>query len=129
MPSAVPRLPVAAKPPKPLVLFDGDCRFCQLWAKRWQNRWGARLDVRPWQSEHSRFPEIPLSAFEEALQLVEPNGRVRAGADAVLHARALGRDRRSLALRCYEGPAFTRAAIDLGYKLVARNRRVLSWFL
>src|SRR5256885_10825247 len=42
-------------------LFDGDCNFCKLWIKRWQQTTGDRVDFLPFQdpqiAEH--FPEIP----------------------------------------------------------------------
>jgi len=27
---------IATPPPKPLLVFDGDCNFCTLWIRRWQ---------------------------------------------------------------------------------------------
>ena len=31
---------VATPPPKPLMVYDGDCNFCTLWIRRWQQLTG-----------------------------------------------------------------------------------------
>ena len=74
----------------PLVLFDGDCRFCRRWTDSWRRSWGARLDLEASQSACVRFPEISAPAFDSALQLVEPDGSVFSGAYAALRAQAHG---------------------------------------
>ena len=35
---------VATPPPKPLMVFDGDCNFCTLWIRRWQQMTGDAVD-------------------------------------------------------------------------------------
>ena len=118
---------VGAPPPvKPVLLFDGDCRFCQLWADRWRADYGKRLEIAPAQEKRAAFPEIPPAAFAEALQLVEPDGSVYSGAEAVLRARAHGRGRFGVALRAYEKLPGAAPALETGYRFVARHRRLFS---
>jgi predicted DCC family thiol-disulfide oxidoreductase YuxK len=121
-----PRYRVAAPPPRPLVLFDGDCRFCRRWAEQWQRDFAGRLDVAPSRVARGRFPEIPSAAYDEALQLVEPDGAVYSGARAVLRARAHGRGRRGFWLRRLEAGPSAAALLEFGYRIVARNRRIFS---
>jgi predicted DCC family thiol-disulfide oxidoreductase YuxK len=72
------------RPPAQLhVLFDGDCGFCRFWVERW--RADAREPARfePFQQAAGRYPEIPLPAFNEAVQAVDTDGKIYSGADAV----------------------------------------------
>ena len=52
------------------MLFDGDCNFCKLWIKRWQQTTGDRVDFLPFQdpqiAEH--FPEIPRAQLEQGIR-------------------------------------------------------------
>jgi len=34
---------IATPPAKPLLVYDGDCRFCTLWIKCWQQITGDRI--------------------------------------------------------------------------------------
>ena len=38
---------VATPPPKPLMVYDGDCNFCTLWVRRWQQMTGDSVDYLP----------------------------------------------------------------------------------
>ncbi|MSU19027.1 MAG: hypothetical protein EXS34_03510, partial [Lacunisphaera sp.] len=65
---SIVRLRVAMPPTeRPLLLFDGDCQFCQQWARRWQTAYAVRLAVVPSQEARAQFPEIPSAAYDEAL--------------------------------------------------------------
>ena len=75
-------------PPRPLMIFDGDCSFCRWWIERWRRRTGDHIDYAPYQDVADRFPEIGREAFKQAVHLVEPDGRVSRGAAAVFRALA-----------------------------------------
>src|SRR5690348_18511333 len=79
---------VAQPPPKPLMVYDGDCEFCILWVTRWAEQTRGAVDFQPLQVAAARFPEVPRSEFERAVQLIERDGRVSRGAAAVF--RSLG---------------------------------------
>ena len=117
------RLQHAQPPPRPLLVWDGDCGFCARWVRRLQKRAGPRLDTSPYQEIVTRFPEVGEGAFAEAVHLIESDGRVSRGAEAVF--RAL-RDVRPWALgwRCYKKCRAFRALSEALYRWVARNR---SW--
>ena len=73
----------------------------------------------------ARFPEVPRGQFETAVQLVEPDGQVYGGAEAVFRALAHKPHERWL-LDWYEhSPVFAHAT-EWGYRLVARNRGFFS---
>lgn len=113
-------------PVKPLLIFDGDCHFCRLWIVRWQEATGDAVDYAPWQEVAQRFPEIPPEDFTRSVVLVEPDGGVFRGAEAVL--RSLAQDNgRSASYWCYRHiPGFAPVA-ELFYRVVAGNRRVGSF--
>ena len=57
---------VAAPPPKPLMIWDGDCHFCGRWIERWREMTAGRVDYEPFQTAAEKFPEIPRSEFQES---------------------------------------------------------------
>ena len=122
----VPRYRVASPPARPLLLWDGECRFCRFWADRWRETLDEHLDLAPAQSQAARFPEIPAAAYDDAVQLIEPDGTVYSGAEAILRARAGGLKRRSLMLRAFEKVPGVSLLANVGYRAVAGSRPVLS---
>src|ERR1035441_3960396 len=125
---------VAAPPPKPLLVFDGDCNFCTLWIRRWWKTTGDAVDYLPAQdaSVAAQFPEIPRQQFDTAVQLVETDGAVYSGAEAVF--RTLAHDpNRQWPLRAYEKSPRIANLTERAYRLVAENRTFFSaltrWFL
>ena len=68
---------------KPLLIYDADCNFCRRWIARWNRATGDRVAYAEYQKVEAQFPEIPRAEFEAAVQLIELNGRVLSGADAV----------------------------------------------
>ena len=105
------------------MIYDGDCGFCSRWIHRWQQTIGSRLDYLPFQdpSVAARFPEVPRGQFEAAVQLVETDGRVYGGAEAVFRALAQNPHRGRLLLWYKRSAVFARAS-EWGYRLVARHR-------
>ena len=118
---------VARPPSKPILIFDGDCRFCSLWIKRWQQATGDRVDYVPFQdpSVAERFPEIPRAHFESAVQLIETDGRVYSAAEAAFRAMATNPDR-SRSLRRYQQSRLFATMAEWGYHFVAGHRRLFS---
>lgn len=112
---------VATPPRKPLLIYDGDCGFCLFWITRWRKKVEGRVDFQPYHEAAARFPELPVETFRRAAQLVEPDGRVRAGAEAILRARAAAPGGGGW-LWVYESLPGARALFDLGYRFVARHR-------
>lgn len=106
------------------VIYDGDCGFCQRNVDRWQRQHGERVEFIPSQMLGERFPDVPRGRFDETVFLVEPDGTIRQGADAVysLGARA---GRGGLAWMYRKVPGFA-ALSEWGYRLVARHRARLG---
>ena len=118
---------VAEPPQKPLIIFDGDCNFCILWIRRWQQMTGNVVDYLPSQdtSVMARFPEIPSDQFLTAVQLIEPDGTVYSGAEAVF--RALAKNPRcEWPLRIYENAPIIARITEFAYGFVAGHRTFFS---
>ncbi len=110
------------------LIYDGECAMCRasaLWVMRLALSRGA-LEILPCRSEprRARFPQVSDAACMTAMQLVLPDGRVLAGADAVpellQRIRGLGWLATLFALPG-AGPVARRF-----YAWVARNRMRLS---
>ena len=61
--SAAPHIVVRNPPPKPLLIFDGDCHFCRRWIERWREITAGAVEYAPSQEVAERFPEIPREAI------------------------------------------------------------------
>jgi len=116
---------VAAPPSKPVMIYDGDCDFCWLWVRRWQQSTGAAIDFLPSQdaSVASRFPEITQEQFDISVQLVESNGQVYGGAQAVFRALATT-PRLRWPNRIYEASTVFAKTTEAAYRVVSNHRNL-----
>jgi predicted DCC family thiol-disulfide oxidoreductase YuxK len=121
-------LRVATPPSKPLLVFDGDCHFCTLWIRRWQQMTGDAVDYLPSQDAGiaAQFPEIPRAQFDTAVQFIATDGAVYSGADAVFRALACHPKRR-WPLHAYQSSPTIALVTECAYRLVAGNRTFFSW--
>jgi predicted DCC family thiol-disulfide oxidoreductase YuxK len=126
-------LHVAAPPPKPLLIFDGDCNFCRLWISRWQQITGDTVDYQPSQNPDiaRQFPEIPPERFATSVQLVETDGTVYSGAEAVFRTLAQN-PKRAWLLRTYQDVPAIASVTECAYAFIAGHRtafsRLTRWF-
>lgn len=121
------RVEVSPPPAKAVMIFDGDCNFCSLCVRRWQHTTDGHLEYLPFQDPAvaARFPEVPRREFETAVQLVETNGSVYAGAEAIFRALAHNPHKGRLLDWYLRSPIFARTS-EWGYALVARHRTLFS---
>ena len=107
---------------KPLLIYDNACDFCRYWIAQWQHVTGDRVDYAPSQEVATQFPEIPLSAFENSVQLILQNGTVLSGAEAVLRALNNG----SFLWCYYHLPGFASLAEANLQRFIAQHRPFFS---
>jgi predicted DCC family thiol-disulfide oxidoreductase YuxK len=112
--------------PKPLLVFDGDCGFCRLWIERWRAATGDAVDYEPYQSAAARLPQVPPAAFAQAVHLIEPDGRVRRGADAVFSSLARAGGAFPLLAAAYAASPPLRRVSESAYAFVAARRPLFS---
>lgn len=76
-------MPARNSAAKLIVVWDDSCSFCAGWARLFRRLdWHARLDFRPLSGPMP--PGVDRDAAQQALQLVMPDGTVRAGYAAVV---------------------------------------------
>jgi lipase maturation factor 1 len=120
-------LKVAAPPPKPLMIYDGDCNFCKCWIARWRKITGDALDYLPSQDPQStkRFPEIPHEEFRKSVQFIESDGEVYFGAHAVF--LSLAKNPKWQWPLCWYKKSYAFAGIsETLYRFVAQHREFFS---
>lgn len=109
-------------PAKPLLIYDGECRFCCRWIGAWKAITGDRVAYECSQTAGPRFPQISPEEFARSVQWVGVDGSVCSGAEAVLLALATATWYGRVALRLYRRvPVFAHAA-EAAYARFARHR-------
>jgi predicted DCC family thiol-disulfide oxidoreductase YuxK len=121
------RLRVSNPPPKPLLIWDGECAFCRLWIERWREITADKVDYATYQQAAHQFPEIPVEQFKRAMALIEPDGETFFAAEAVYRSLRYRSSRRWLAWSYDHVPGFA-AISETAYKFIARHRGLGSTF-
>ncbi|MDX6285366.1 MAG: hypothetical protein QOG53_851 [Frankiales bacterium] len=106
-----------------VLVFDGDCSFCTSSA-RVAGRIAPTARIVPWQEADLNALGIDQEAASAALQWVDSDGRVSAGADAVARMLRTG----ALLWRILGAVMLLpgiRQLAGVGYRLVAKNRHRL----
>jgi lipase maturation factor 1 len=114
-------LHVANPPPKPLMIWDGECHFCRRWIERWREITRGKVDYTTYQEAAERFPEIPLEQFQRAVAYIDTSGRVFFAAEAVYRSLACRSSRKWLAWS-YDHILGFAPISELVYKFIARHR-------
>src|SRR5436190_2303193 len=116
---------VSNPPPKPLMIWDGECHFCKRWIERWQEITAGNVDYVTYQQAAHQFPEIPIEQFQRAVALVEPDGETFFAAEAVYRSLQYRPSRKWLAWSYDHFPGFAPIS-ETAYKFIARHRSLAS---
>jgi len=108
-----------------LLVYDGECVFCRAWIERWKRWTRGRIACLPFQQAAVRFAEIPPERFNEAVQLILPEGVSYSGVHAILWTFAFSRHW-SVPLWAYERLPGVAWCADKVYGQVARHRGCLA---
>jgi predicted DCC family thiol-disulfide oxidoreductase YuxK len=120
-----PHLRVGNPPPKPLMIWDGDCHFCKRWIERWREITAGKVDYCTYQETSGRFPEVPVEQFKRAVAFIEPDGKTFFAAEAVYRSLRSRSSRKWLAWSYDHVPGFA-VVSELAYKFIARHRKLGS---
>lgn len=112
-------------PTRSTLVYDGDCAICRYWVDYWQGLTGERVMYRPYQEAAADFPAIPLEAFRQAIQLLEPDGKVYSGAAASYRVLRHAPGRAAWWWLYAHVPGFA-AASEWSYAFIARRRGLLN---
>ena len=118
---------VSDPPSKPTLFWDGDCHFCRRWVERWHETTAGAVDYIPLQKIGDRFREVPRQELERAATLIEADGAVYSGAQAIFLALRFRPSRKWLSWSYDHVPGFATIS-EIGYKVISRNRRAASVF-
>ena len=112
---------VSINDPRPLLVYDGDCGFCTYWVRYWQQLTGDRVAYAPYQETAAQYPEIPVTAFQNAIQYIAPDGKIASAAEAsfltLSHARGEG-----IWLTLYRKFSGFAVVSELAYAFIAAHR-------
>jgi len=111
---------------RPVVVFDGSCRFCRQWIVRWRDLTGDSVDYRPSSEAAADFPNIPPEEFDRAVQLIRPDGSRFSGAEAVLELTAPHSLGAKLAALAYCNSPLLASVFEKSYAFVANHRGIFS---
>ena len=120
-------LHLANPPSKPVLVYDGDCRFCMLWVQRWKHTTGDGVDYLPFQDERvaALCPELARQRLEAAVQFIDGDGSVYAAAEAVFRCLATHPLRR-WPFRLYQKQPWFASTSEVCYRFVANHRAQFS---
>lgn len=108
------------------MIYDGDCAFCGKWIGRWRGMTGDLVEYLPSAEAARFFPEIPVSEFVRAVQLIRCDGSRCSGAEAVLEVTAPHSRLVRLICIAYRRSAIIRAFFEASYRFVAEHRAFFS---
>lgn len=111
---------------RPLMVYEGDCDFCRQWITRWKRMTDGQVEFCEFQELGERFPNISRAVFERAVQLIELDGRVLSGADAIFRLVDFMRRKRWF-LRTLRGTPGFMSVARLAYRFIASHRSFFSW--
>ena len=113
---------------KPLVIIDGDCGFCRRTAERMREITGERVDYAPSQEVGGDFPSILPEEYTREVKLVESDGHVTGGAEAVCRLLFIGGQSAwsGFPLWAYRKVPGVRRTTEAGYRFVAEHRTLFS---
>jgi predicted DCC family thiol-disulfide oxidoreductase YuxK len=104
----------------PTLLFDGDCKFCRVQARRAVMLAGTRVHVVPFNQRD--YPQVDAAEARAALQFLDGEGHRHAGADAIVAFWRHAQPRWAFLSALYRLPG-ARAIAQRIYARIARRRR------
>jgi predicted DCC family thiol-disulfide oxidoreductase YuxK len=80
--------------PRPLLVYDGDCAFCEYWARYWKRLTGDAVRYGRYQEVGTQYPGIAAADYQRAVQYITADGGHASAAEAsfrtLSHARGKG---------------------------------------
>jgi predicted DCC family thiol-disulfide oxidoreductase YuxK len=110
----------AYPPTHPILVWDGECKFCKWWKTRWELKTKNQLDFKTYQEVASQFQDIPLKEFKKASRLIETDGAVYSGPDSAYRSLYISGNKKWH--HWYSKNSWFEKLSDLGYNHIAKNR-------
>jgi predicted DCC family thiol-disulfide oxidoreductase YuxK len=111
-----------AEDSRPVLIYDGYCGFCTEQVSRLERLVNGAVRMRSFRDPGviSRYPGLTRAQCQQALQLVEPGGRIYSGAEAIAATLQLRPLLASVGWLYYL--PVVRQVADWGYRFVTRRR-------
>jgi len=103
-----------------VLVYDGDCAFCQYTVDYAAAVVGDSVRFQPYQNVAPDYPDVALDEFSASIQLFSPQGRY-AGAEAAFRVLAVA-PRLAGWLWCYRFVPLFATLAEFAYRLTARHR-------
>jgi predicted DCC family thiol-disulfide oxidoreductase YuxK len=110
---------------RPMFVFDGDCGICRTWVDYWGQLTGEKVTYRTYQDAAGDFPAIPRDDFRDAVQLIESDGQVLAGAAATFRLLSYAPGRSAWWWLYRHVPGFAPLS-ELAYRFLSSHRGLLA---
>ena len=108
---------------RPVMVWDGECGFCKYWIRVWEKRTGESIEYVTFQHQADRFPDIPKKYFEDAVRLIEPDGKIYDGPDAAYRSmQYYKRKPVKVFHKWYKNNRLFKTISDYGYHFVTTHR-------
>lgn len=104
----------------PLLIFDGGCKFCNIWIGYWQRLTGNRLNYAPYQQVANDFPQISKAEFSKSLKYISPDRQIFSGAQATYKTLEISGKWWWMFLYTHF-PPFAQIS-EFSYKIISHNR-------
>src|SRR5260370_7076806 len=91
-----PHLRVSNPPPKPLLIWDGECHFCRRWIERWREITRGEIEFATYQETAHEFPDISREQFHRAIAFIDKEGKVFFAVEALYHSFRYPSSRQSI---------------------------------
>ncbi|HUE65258.1 MAG TPA: lipase maturation factor family protein [Rhizomicrobium sp.] len=106
---------------RPLLVYDGDCAFCAIWVRYWQQLTGKAVEYRPYQEVAAQYPAIAVSEFQRASQYITPDGHYAGAAEASFRVLSHAPGKGFWLWLYQELPGFA-AVSEFVYSIIAAHR-------
>jgi len=107
---------------KPLLVFDGECGFCERLAIKWHEKTGEQIDFTPYDEIAENIRQIPIEEFKREIKLIYPEGKVYGGAAAAFKVIEYSKSPLRALSWFYNSTRAFDPIWEWAYRTVARNR-------
>lgn len=106
---------------KPVLVWDGECDFCNFWKSHWEKITGSTVQYKKYQEIAGHFKDIPISAFKKASHFIDLDGKVYSGPDSAYKSYQYA-NRKVWLHPLYTRNLLFRNLSDYVYNYIAKNR-------
>ncbi|MBR9909774.1 MAG: DUF393 domain-containing protein [Gammaproteobacteria bacterium] len=72
---------------QPVLVYDGECRFCCSWINYWSQLSAGQVHYRPYQQAAGDYPQLDTQQFQQHIQYFDEQGRRYQGAAAAFQVQ------------------------------------------